>query len=65
MAAVTTKQAIPPEKVDVASGKRTGHGPVDFQLLCCPFYNPVTRKPFSASVSLITFPITTPITATY
>ncbi|MFG6091421.1 cellulose synthase complex periplasmic endoglucanase BcsZ [Enterobacter soli] len=37
MAAVTTKQAIPPEKVDVASGKRTGHGPVGFSASLLPF----------------------------
>ncbi|AEN66916.1 glycoside hydrolase family 8 [Enterobacter soli] len=37
MAAVTTKQGLPPEKVDVASGKRTGHGPVGFSASLLPF----------------------------
>ncbi|MBM3074288.1 cellulose synthase complex periplasmic endoglucanase BcsZ [Lelliottia sp. RWM.1] len=37
MATVTTKQGVPPEKVDVASGKRTGKGPVGFSASLLPF----------------------------
>ncbi|MFH5068329.1 cellulose synthase complex periplasmic endoglucanase BcsZ [Enterobacter cloacae complex sp. 2024EL-00215] len=37
MAAMTTKQGVPPEKVDVASGKHTGKGPVGFSASLLPF----------------------------
>ena len=37
MAAKTMKQGVPPEKVDVATGKRTGNGPVGFSAAMLPF----------------------------
>lgn len=55
MAATTTKQGVPPEKVNVASGARTGNGPVGFSAAMLPFYNSVMRRPSSASAWLTTF----------
>ena len=37
MATTTIKQGLPPEKVDVATGKRTGNGPVGFSASLLPF----------------------------
>ena len=37
MATTTIKQGLPPEKVDVATGKRTGDGPVGFSASLLPF----------------------------
>ncbi|MCY1696885.1 cellulose synthase complex periplasmic endoglucanase BcsZ [Lelliottia sp. SL45] len=37
MATLTTKKGVPPEKVDVASGKTTGNGPVGFSASLLPF----------------------------
>ncbi|HCM9138031.1 TPA: cellulose synthase complex periplasmic endoglucanase BcsZ [Enterobacter cloacae] len=37
MAATTTKQGVPPEKVNVVSGARTGNGPVGFSAAMLPF----------------------------
>ena len=37
MATVTAKQGVPPEKVDVATGKRTDKGPVGFSASLLPF----------------------------
>lgn len=37
MAAMTAKRGLPPEKVDVATGKRTGDGPVGFSAAMLPF----------------------------
>ncbi|MFJ5854998.1 cellulose synthase complex periplasmic endoglucanase BcsZ [Enterobacter cancerogenus] len=37
MAATTAKQGLPPEKVDIATGKRTNDGPVGFSAALLPF----------------------------
>lgn len=37
MATLTAKKGIPPEKVDVATGKPTGQGPVGFSAALLPF----------------------------
>jgi endoglucanase len=37
MTAITATQGVPPEKVDVASGKATGKGPVGFSASMLPF----------------------------
>ncbi|MCM7591147.1 cellulose synthase complex periplasmic endoglucanase BcsZ [Enterobacter chuandaensis] len=37
MAVKTIKQGVPPEKVDVATGKHTGNGPVGFSAAMLPF----------------------------
>ncbi|MNP22092.1 Endoglucanase precursor [compost metagenome] len=37
MTTLTTKKGVPPEKVDVASGKTTGDGPVGFSASLLPF----------------------------
>lgn len=63
MAAKTVKRGVPPEKVDVATGKRTGDGPVGFSAAMLPFYNNVMPGRFSASALQTIFPITMPITA--
>ena len=39
MAAKTIKQGVPPEKVDVATGKHNGNGPVGFSAAMLPFYS--------------------------
>lgn len=65
MATMTTKHGVPPEKVDVASGKPAGKGPVGFSAAMLPFYSSVMRRRYSASALQIIFPIIMPITATY
>ncbi len=37
MAAQTTKQGVPPEKVNIATGKTSGQGPVGFSAAMLPF----------------------------
>ena len=55
MATTTIKQGLPPEKVDVATGKRTGDGPVGFSASLLPFYKTGTRRRCNASTSPIVF----------
>lgn len=62
MATFTEKNGYPPEKVDVASGKAQGKGPVGFSAAMLPFYKTAMRRPFSASAWPITFPAAMPIT---
>ncbi len=62
MATFTEKNGYPPEKVDVATGKAQGKGPVGFSAAMLPFYKTAMRRPFSASAWPITFPAAMPIT---
>lgn len=55
MATFTEKNGYPPEKVDVATGKRRVKDRSVFLPPCCPFYKTAMRRPFSASAWPITF----------
>ena len=64
MATTTIKQGLPPEKVDVATGKRTGDGPVGFSASPSVLQNRDAQAVQRQHVA-DRFPITMLITATF
>lgn len=65
MAAQTTEQGVPPEKVNIATGKTSGQGPVGFSAVMLPFYRTTRPGRCNASASPITIPARMPTTAQF
>lgn len=65
MAAQTTEQGIPPEKVNIATGKTSGQGQWASPRQCCRFYRTTRPGRCNASASPITIPARMPTTAQF